>query len=61
MYGKKKALQNSSFIQILSSGELEDVKKINSAWKCHLISNGIFLPEMKDFNLKALYLSLIHI
>ncbi len=48
---EKKAFKNSSFIQILSSGELEDVKKINTEWKCHIISNGIILPIKKDLNL----------
>ena len=47
-----KALHNSSFIQVLSSGELEAIKKINSDWKCHLISNGIYMPPKKDFKLK---------
>ena len=45
---EKKALHNSSFIQVLSNGELEAIKKINANWKYHLISNGIFLPEKKD-------------
>ncbi len=48
---EKKALHNSSFIQVLSSGEHKAIKKINSAWKCHLISNGIFMPKKKDFKL----------
>ena len=49
---EKKALHNSSFIQVLSSGELEAIKKINSDWECHLISNGIYMPPKKDFKLK---------
>ncbi|WP_041710635.1 glycosyltransferase [Prochlorococcus marinus] len=48
---EKKALNNSSFIQVLSSGEFEAIKKINSAWKCHLISNGIFMPQKKELKL----------
>ena len=48
---EKKALHNSSFIQVLSSGELEAIKKINSAWKYHLITNGIVMPLNKDLNL----------
>ena len=50
---EKKALENSSFIQVLSTGELEYIKKINSAWKCHLISNGIFMPSNEDLKLNA--------
>ena len=49
---EKNALDNSSFIQVLSSGELEAIKKINNVWKCHLISNGIFIPKRKDFKSK---------
>ena len=48
---EKKALNNSSFIQVLSSGELEAIKKINSDWQCHLISNGICMPPKKDLKL----------
>tara|TARA_A100000164_G_scaffold294948_1_gene268855 strand:- start:3184 stop:4263 length:1080 start_codon:yes stop_codon:yes gene_type:complete len=48
---EKKALYNSAFIQVLSSGELEAIKKINSEWKCHLISNGIVMPVKKDLKL----------
>ena len=46
-------MHNSSFIQVLSSGELEAIKKINSEWKCHLISNGVIGPSKKDFSLNA--------
>ena len=48
---EKKALHNSSFIQVLSVGELEAIKKINSDFKYHLIPNGIVLPEKKDLKL----------
>tara|TARA_S200000501_G_scaffold325079_1_gene322717 strand:- start:398 stop:1474 length:1077 start_codon:yes stop_codon:yes gene_type:complete len=48
---EKKALHNSSFIQVLSSGELEAIKKINSDWKYHLISNGIVMPSKKNLKL----------
>ncbi len=48
---EKKALQNSSFIQVLSSSELEAIKKINSDWKYHLIPNGIDMPLKKDLKL----------
>ena len=44
----KKALHNSAFIQVLSSGELEAIKKINSGWKYHLIPNGIVMPLKKE-------------
>ena len=50
---EKKALDNSSFIQVLSTGELEYIKKINSAWKCHLISNGIHMPSKKENKLNS--------
>ena len=50
---EKKALDNSSFIQVLSTSELEYIKKINSSWKCHLISNGIFMPSKKDLKFKG--------
>ena len=50
---EKKALDNSSFIQVLSTSELEYIKKINSDWKCHLISNGIFMPSNKDLKLNS--------
>ena len=45
---EQKALQNSSFIQVLSSVELEAIKRINPIWKYHLISNGIVMPIKKD-------------
>ena len=41
-------MHNSSFIQVLSSGELEAIKKINSKWRFHLISNGIVMPVKKE-------------
>ena len=48
---EQKALQNSSFIQVLSSGELEAIKKINADWKYHLIPNGIDIPLNKDLKI----------
>lgn len=51
-FWEKYAFDNCSFVQALSLSEFETIRKINSTWKIHLITNGVSLPTKQNFSLK---------